>query len=80
MRLCLLCCSLLLTGCLRADPPRVVAPPPPVPADLLTPCPGYAGPPPRTEGRLADALLAEVRGRRCANGKLEAVSEILQPA
>ncbi|MFC4215097.1 hypothetical protein ACFP4H_14005 [Pseudophaeobacter arcticus] len=52
-------------------------PPPNVPADLLQPCAGYTGPLPRSEGQMSDALIAEARGRSCANGKLEAVAEIL---
>ena len=76
MRLFPLCCALLLSGCLRA--PEVVAPPPPVPADLLRPCGGYGGPVPRTEGQLSEALIAEVRGRACANAKLEALQKILE--
>ncbi|WP_420719814.1 Rz1-like lysis system protein LysC [Thalassovita sp.] len=76
MRLFPLCCALLLSGCLRA--PEVVAPPPPVPADLLRPCEGYGGPVPRTEGQFSDALLAEARGRACANAKLEALKQILE--
>jgi len=48
-----------------------------VSADLLTKCPGYTGPVPQDEGQLSDALLAEVRGRHCANGKLTAVDDIL---
>lgn len=75
MRLFPLCCALLLSGCLRA--PEVVAPPPPVPADLLRPCSGYIGPMPRTEGQLSDALIAEARGRACANARLGAVRQIL---
>jgi len=75
MRLCLLCCALLLSGCLRA--PEVLAPPPPVPADLLRPCEGYGGPVPRTEGQLSEALITEVRGRACANARLGAVRQIL---
>jgi len=76
MRLCLLCCALLLSGCFRA--PEVVAPPPAVPADLLRPCAGYGGPMPRTEGQFSDALIAEARGRACANAKLEALQQILE--
>jgi len=76
MRLCLLCCALLLTGC--GGEQIVVAPTPHnVSADLLTKCPGYTGPVPQDEGQLSDALLAEVRGRHCANGKLAAVDDIL---
>jgi len=76
MRLFPLCCVLLLSGCLRA--PEVVAPPPAVPADLLRPCAGYGGPVPRTEGQLSEALITEVRGRACANAKLEALQTILE--
>lgn len=77
MRLCLICCALLLSGCMGRDAPRVVARPQPVPADLLRPAPGYAGPTPSTEGQLSDALIAESRGRRQANAQLAAISEIL---
>ncbi|WP_417701971.1 hypothetical protein [Pseudophaeobacter sp.] len=52
-------------------------PPPRVPADLLQPCAGYTGPLPQTEGQISDALIAEARGRRCANGKLATVAEVL---
>jgi hypothetical protein len=48
-----------------------------VPADLLQPCAGYTGPLPQSEGQISDALIAEARGRRCANGKLATVGEIL---
>ena len=76
MRLCHLCLVLLLSACSdRVSDP--VVPPPQVPADLLQPCAGYTGPLPQTEGQISDALIAEARGRRCANGKLGAVAEIL---
>ncbi|WP_269751761.1 hypothetical protein [Pseudophaeobacter flagellatus] len=32
---------------------------------------------PQSEGQISDALIAEARGRSCANGKLAAVGEIL---
>ncbi|MCD9147662.1 hypothetical protein [Pseudophaeobacter flagellatus] len=48
-----------------------------MPSDLLQPCPGYQGPTPRSEGQLSDALIAELRGRSCANAKLATVAEIL---
>ena len=78
MRLCLLCLVSLLPGCMGrgSDPDRL--PPPNVPADLLTPCAGYTGPVPTTEGQLSNALIAEAQGRGCANGKLATVAEILQ--
>lgn len=79
MRLCLLCCSLLLTACTGADRPQVVAGPPPVSADLLQPCSGYTGPVPRNEGQFSDALIAEARGRACANEKLTTIAEIIGP-
>lgn len=76
MRLYPLCSLLLLAGC--SQPVReVVIPPPQVPADLLQPCAGYTGPLPRSEGQISDALIAEARGRRCANGRLATVAEIL---
>ena len=76
MRLCLLCCALLLSGCGSNE--IVVAPiPHNVPADLLQGCSGYTGPVPQNEGQISDALVAEVHGRHCANGKLTAIDEIL---
>ncbi len=76
MRLYPLCCLLLLTGCFgRGSEP--ITPRPDVPADLLQPCAGYTGPLPQSEGQFSDALIAEARGRACANGRLEVVREIL---
>jgi hypothetical protein len=77
MRLCLLCLVSLLSACMGrgSDPARL--PPPNVPADLVTPCLGYTGPVPTTEGQLSNALIAEAQGRGCANGKLATVAEIL---
>lgn len=77
MRLCLLCCSLLLSGCMGADGPQIFAPPPVVPDDLLRGCAGYQGPFPATDGQASDAWVAEARGRVCANGRIEAIREIL---
>jgi hypothetical protein len=71
-----LCCALLLSAC-GADKIVVAPIPHNVPADLLMPCGGWTGPVPQTEGQYSDALVAEVRGRYCANGKLAAISEIL---
>ncbi|NDW56941.1 hypothetical protein G0P98_10530 [Yangia sp. PrR004] len=79
MRLFPIFCALLLGGCMGRDELVVVAPPPAVPADLLLPCPGYPGPAPATEGELSDALIAEARGRTCANRKLETINEVLAP-
>ena len=76
MRLCHLCSLLLLTACMgRNEAP--IEPPPDVPADLLQPCTGYTGPVPRNGGQLSDALIAEVRGRHCANARLATIGEIL---
>lgn len=77
MRLCLLCSALLLSACSDAERAEVVISGPPVPADLLSPCAGYSGPVPTTEGMFSDAIIAESRGRLCANRKLGAISEIL---
>lgn len=77
MRLCLLCLPLLLTGCFGPGSDRP-APPPIVPADLLQPAPGWTGPKPQTEGQLSDALIAEAQGRRIANARLAAISDILE--
>lgn len=74
MRLCLLC-SALLSGC-GAEPAHVAVAPH-VPLDLFQPCQGYFGPRPGTEGQISDALIAELRGRHCANEKLATVAEIL---
>jgi hypothetical protein len=78
MRLCHLCLVLLLSAC-SDQASEAVMPPSRVPADLLQPCAGYTGPLPQSEGQISDALIAEARGRRCANGKLRTVSEILPP-
>ncbi len=78
MRLFPLCCALLLSGCTEPDSEPFAASPP-VSADLLQPCPGYTGPIPQSEGQVSDALVAEARGRSCANGRLQAVAEILYP-
>ncbi|GAA6198682.1 hypothetical protein NBRC116598_41270 [Pseudophaeobacter arcticus] len=48
-----------------------------MPPDLLQPCAGYTGPVPQSEGQISDALIAEARGRACANGRLGAMAEIL---
>lgn len=79
MRLCLLCCALLLSGC-GPDPIAVTAPPRQVPTDLLRGCAGYTGPMPNTEGQYSDALVAEVRGRHCANARIKSIAKILEPA
>ena len=76
MRLYLLCLPLLLTGCFGRDSDSALSPPK-VPADLLRPCTGYTGPLPQSEGQISDALVAEARGRNCANSKLATVAEIL---
>ena len=69
MRLCLIICAGVLASC---------GPKPVVPADLLTPCPGWTGGTPATEGQLLRAALAERGGRLCNAGKLEAVAELVQ--
>lgn len=79
MRLYLLCLPLLLTGCFGRDSDPIL-PSPRVPVDLLQPCSGYTGPLPQTEGHLSNALIAEARGRACANGKLATVGKILERA
>jgi hypothetical protein len=44
---------------------------------MLTPCPGWQGGTPKTEGELIRAGVAEKAGRDCANLKLAGVAEIL---
>lgn len=78
MRLCLLFCLLLLSACTDHIDPVVL--PPPIPAVLLLPCTGYQGDPPTTQGEISEALIAEAKGRACANGRLATVSEMLQLA
>lgn len=70
MRAYLIICAMVLAGCGR-DPATV-------PPDLLTPCPGWIGKTPATEGELIRAAAAEKAGRQCANGKLEAVAGVLE--
>lgn len=77
MRLCLLCLVLPLIACSGPNEIKLAPIPHNVPPDLLTSCPGYTGPVPQNEGQLSDALVAEAGGRACANGKLEAVDEVL---
>jgi hypothetical protein len=72
MRRCLIISALLLAGCGS----KPVAPPV-IPADLLTPCPGWQGPRPSSEQQFARAALAEKAGRLCANEKLGSVREIV---
>lgn len=74
MRRCLIICALLLTGC---GDEVVVAPV--IPPDLLVGCAGHLGPAPGTEGQLVDAIVSEVRGRQCANRKIEAIAAIVDP-
>jgi hypothetical protein len=76
MRRLVLCLTLLLTACGAAET-RLVIVPHNVPADLLSPCLGWQGPRPSSEGQWVKAAIAEVAGRRCANSKLSAVGEIL---
>jgi len=70
MRLCLI----ILCGALAACGRDLV---PIVPPDMLTPCPGWKGRTPATEGELIRAGAAERAGRECANLKLSGVAEIL---
>lgn len=80
MRRYLTICAALLAACGPETAPEVVVVPPPIEPSLLTPCAGWTGPTPTTEGQLADAALAEKRGRVCANGKLAAIAEITRAA
>lgn len=71
MRRCLIILALLLAGC----GPDVAAPPALSVLDL-SPCPGWQGARPETEGELARAAAAEQAGRLCANAKLQAVADL----
>ncbi len=65
----LIICATVLAAC-GPDPVAV-------PAPLLTPCPGWQGRTPATEGELIRAGAAERAGRVCANGKLKAVAGLV---
>lgn len=73
MRNFLIICAMLLAGC-SSDEPLAVAPP--IPADLLTGCPGYTGQVPRTERDIVLVVVAEKRGRECANAKIETIAQM----
>ena len=66
---------LLLAAC--GHPAIEVAPV--VPAALLTPCAGWQGPTPATQGDLIEAVVAERSGRLCANDKLASVGRLIGP-
>lgn len=66
MRLCLIICAVALAGC--GDRAAVIPP------ELVTPCAGWRGARPATEGDLIRAALAEKVGRECANAKLVAIA------
>jgi len=72
MRHLILACCLLLAAC-GPDPATVIPP------DMLTPCAGWTGPTPATQGELLRAGLAERTGRLCANDKLASIGEIVGP-
>lgn len=79
MRHCLIICAALLAACGR-DPVQTALVTAPVDPGLLQPCSGWTGPTPQTEGELADAMLAEKRGRLTCNAQIEAVAKILDLA
>ena len=71
---CCACRYCLMPGLLDAwssPAPDWVAVGPNVAPDLLQCCSGYLGPMPQSEGRNAEALIAEARGRSCANGNAQ---------
>lgn len=72
MRHCLIFCGLVLAACGRDPVPAIAA------LDL-TPCPGWLGPRPATEGHLIRAAAAEQAGRLCANAKLAAAAAVTTP-
>lgn len=65
---CLIICAMLLAAC-GHEPPALSL------LDL-TPCPGWTGPRPQTDGQFARAAAAERAGRLCANEKLATVSAV----
>lgn len=66
---CLTICAMLLAGC-GPDPAWQLLD--------LTPCPGWTGPRPQTEGQFARAAAAERAGRLCANEKLATAASTIQ--
>ena len=76
MRLLVISCALLLTGCFPKAV-EVVKPGPTVPAAMLQPCAGWGGGKIVTEGDVAAAWAADHFGLRCANGRLAAVDKAL---
>lgn len=77
MRLCLILCAMLVASCGQTE---TVAVRTYVPADLLTPEPGWRGGPPVTQRDFVEAAEAERAGRLQANRKLQAVREIVGDA
>jgi hypothetical protein len=74
MRRCLIICALLLTGC-GNEAPAPLGVSAPISADLLTPCAGWEGGTPQSEGQLIEAASAERAGRLRCNAKLAAIRE-----
>lgn len=71
-------CAMLLGSCgHEVTAPLVLSAP--IAADLLTPCAGWQGPSPTTEGQLIDAASAERTGRLQCNAKLKAINTTVFP-
>lgn len=70
MRRCLIISLALLAGCGR-EPSAISL------LDL-SPCPGWTGPRPASEGQFARAAAAERTGRLCANEKLTTVQSLIE--
>lgn len=77
MRLYLIICAGLLTGC--GDAPRVVYAPPSVPADLRQPVAASCLPP-VTERDVAACLFRKADGLDLANARIVAIDDILTQA
>jgi hypothetical protein len=77
MRLLILLCMIFLTAC-GGTTIEYVEVRPKIPAETLTPCP-ISDRKARTVNALAVLATEHLRAAECANGKLEAVAQILEP-
>lgn len=73
MRVLLIICAMLFVACTKSE----VVVNHGVSPDLLSPCPGWRGGEVWTERDVIEVLLAERRGRICANTKIETIDRTL---